>query len=428
MLKILLTSIGVALCVSDAHASADATTTTSSSSIEDTPYNLVRTHLSFFDAKLDQIPEINDAEYGIKVIKATLTQIGAIGHQHVKTGCGFGYSFNNKNEAPINAVVKLMTGQSNWKKETIEGISDFSIADIGCGMGLSAVTLVSRIAEFYKANNWNLRSPIKLDLFDISPEHQGPLTAFAKLVNMAYPQYFRVRTYVHDAVAPFPEQNTYRIVLALNLMHYVPQDHWGMVLKNMEGSMQQYGMLFLTTDHYLSILDIAPAIPLMKQAAQSSNTPFCQTTVLLFDPQLGQDKGMNLFNVNFIDVIKRDEPNKSKAIPGGRYQYDEIDLESLSQIAELHMQLCSRKAIPLYLNGKDGIQAVKLEKIIKLLKSGQIALQLSNYGFDDGLLTKAIAESHPSSKLKKLQLGWVNSLLNTDLGLPSTVGITLMKQ
>ena len=427
MLKVLLTSIALVLCIRDAHASVAASTTiatSASSSSEDTPFNLVRTHLSFFGAKLDAIPEISDAEYGIQVIAITLKQIDAIEHKHVKDGCGFGYSFNNKNDAPINAVVELMTGKKNWKKETIEGLSDFSIADAGCGVGLSAVTLVSTIAEFYKTNKWTLKAPIKLDLFDISAEHQVPLFAFAKLVNMAYPQYFRVRTYVHDVAKPLPEQNTYRIVLALNVMHYMPQDHWGAALKNIEDSMQQSGMLFLTVDHYCAITANKITVEPSLQSARLTTSPFCMPTVLLFDPQLGQDKGTNLSNTSFINIVNA----KSKAIPGGRYKFDEIDVEELRKVITHHMELYGKTTSAIYLQGKSCRQELKMDKILRLLSQGQLALQLSNYGFDDDLLEKAIAESYPSGKLKKLKLGWVRDLLKTSLDLPSTVGITLMKQ
>ncbi len=410
---------------SSSSSSHCASSSSPSGTTEDSPLSLTRTYLSFFDAKDAKLDQIENADVGFRRIAALVNAIPAIYHRHVKSGCAFGLSFNNKNKAPIDVVVELLTGQKVWKKETIEGINGFGIADVGCGLGLSAINFISRTVDFYKTNGWSLKAPIQLDLFDITPEHNKALEALAKLVNTAYPKYFMVRAFVHDAATPLPNKN-YRIVLALNLMHYVPEESWGSVLKNIEDATMQKGMLFLTVDNYKGHATTTGELSAFTQSASQTESPFCQATVLLFDGQLTPEKGTNLLNVSFTKV-KKEAKGSTKQVPGGRYKFDEIDVDKFKTLVRRHMQIKVKKTIGLSQNGQQGKHEFSLEGILHLLEKERIVLQLSNYCFDENLLERAIFGTHKGS-FKKLKFGWVNKLLKTSQGFETTVGITLIKE
>jgi hypothetical protein len=127
---------------------------------------------------------------------------GAVTHEHVKEGPSYGRSFTIKNKHALDFVVELLTGKvKSWPKKTIcSGEADICIADVGCGIGLGAVYALSEVVKYYEAEGWTIEKPIELDLCDITPEHQGALSALTELVNMAYPQYFKLRTFSHIQV------------------------------------------------------------------------------------------------------------------------------------------------------------------------------------------------------------------------------------
>lgn len=181
------------------------------------------------------------------VCNSIITEIPTGAVTHSGSGLTYGKSFTAKNQAPVDFTASLLTGRGSWCRDGIEG-TDTNIADVGCGLGLSAVSLMSRVISTYTEGGWCLGHPIHFDLYDINPAHQPALQALATLVNTAYPEYFHVTATCHD-VTNFLELDHYHVVLALNVMHYVPQTRWGEAIQSLEYSMKPGAMLLMTTDY-----------------------------------------------------------------------------------------------------------------------------------------------------------------------------------
>ena len=158
----------------------------------------------------------------------------------------YGKSFNTKNKAPIEFTAELLTGCGSWGKDAIEGTCT-NIADVGYGLGLSDLSLISVVSSIYEEDGWHLDHPIQFDLYDINPTHQPALQALARIVNEAYPEYFHVTADCGD-ITSFSTLNYYDVILALNVMHYIPEGSWHLALENIENAMKVGGMLLMTTD------------------------------------------------------------------------------------------------------------------------------------------------------------------------------------
>jgi SAM-dependent methyltransferase len=289
--------------------------------VDPSPEELTRTYLGYLPHSADAVETpIASAEKGITHIARILKQIERLEHSyHVKNKPSYGCSFTIKNEQPIQFIVHALTGRNSWKKELIESLnSPIAIADVGCGLGFSTISVVLQTLEVYEKDRWELKEPINIDLYDISSEHEEPLTALAALINMAFPKYFRIRTFVHDATEAFPKQNHYRLAMGFNFMHYVPQTNWSLVLKNLENSMKKGGMLFLTADHYLCGLDKEDADQL-ESSIEEHKSPFVMPTSLLFSKRDGKAKGTLFANPKLLAVLKEGKENT----PGHKYTFDE---------------------------------------------------------------------------------------------------------
>lgn len=198
------------------------------------PVEYARTYVRYLGITLPS--EVNTSDEVLRIILGSIRT--GVYHQHVKEGSAYGYSFIGKNQPPIKYVVDLLTAQKKWERKTIETTS-IRLADVGCGLGLSAISLVAHVVETYKRDGWTLSTPIKLDLFDISPEHQPALQALANFVNTAYDKYFRVTAVQCDITQqPIAAENSYNISLLFNLMHYVPETKWRAALGNIVNAMK----------------------------------------------------------------------------------------------------------------------------------------------------------------------------------------------
>ena len=82
------------------------------------------------------------------------------------------------------------SGKKAWKKEHIEK-KEIAIADLGCGIGITPLLLVHDTVHYYIKNNWQFAHPVQFDLVDIIPGHQKALEILSKIINDAYPQFFR---------------------------------------------------------------------------------------------------------------------------------------------------------------------------------------------------------------------------------------------
>ncbi|MCX7343747.1 MAG: class I SAM-dependent methyltransferase [Proteobacteria bacterium] len=394
---------------------------------EPSPEELTRTYLKYLqldDAVMDKtraLP-IDSAKYGLAIIACLLKTTERLEHcKHVNAGPSYGCSFTAKNEPPIQFIVHAITGKKSWKKEMLESLdSSITIADVGCGLGFSTISVVLQTLEIYEKDSWELKAPIHIDLYDISPEHKEPLIALAALINMALPKYFKIKTFVHDAVQPFPEQNYYRLAMGFNFMHYVPQTNWALVLQNLENSMKKGGMLFLTADHYLCGLDKDDADHL-ESSIENYGSPFIIPTCLLFSKKGGKANGTQLTNLDLKAVLKEDKENT----PGHQYSFNDIHRENFLELSKAMLQ---KKPTP----SSSELTAKEIEMfsagILRNLRLGELAIQLGCYRFNEELFESALgAYLGEESRLAKKELDWSKHLPKNSDGSPSSVGMTFIK-
>lgn len=403
------------------------------------PEELTRTYLKYLPHSPEAMKTpMDSAEKGITHIARILKQMERLEHSyHVKNKPSYGCSFTTKNEPPIQLIVHAITGKKSWKKEMLESLdSPITIADVGCGLGFSTISVVLQTLEIYEKDSWELKAPINIDLYDISSEHEEPLTALAALINMAFPKYFRIRIFVHDATQPFPVQNYYRLAMGLNFMHYVPQTNWALVLKNLENSMKKDGMLFLTVDHYLSGLSSKEDVDTLEAAIKRVESPFIIPSVHLLKKDSGKEVATQTANLSLFQIIKEEadeaklddyqQPQKmSSCIPGKSYRFDEINIKNFQTLLETMLR---KKTKP---SDKD-LPEAQIQIIVKAmlgqLPLGNLWIQLGCYRFNEKLFEKALKGSlGKGSKLAEKPLEWTTKLpLGID-GSPSSVGITLVK-
>ncbi len=394
---------------------------------EPSPEELTRTYLKYLqldDAVMDKtraLP-IDSAKYGLAIIACLLKTMERLEHcKHVNAGPSYGCSFTAKNEPPIQFIVHAITGKKSWKKELIESLnSPIAIADVGCGLGFSTVSVVLHTLEVYEKDSWELKAPINIDLYDISSEHEEPLTALAALINMAFPRYFKIRTFVHDATQSFPEQNYYRLAMGFNFMHYVPQTNWALALQNLENSMKKGGMLFLTADHYLCGLDKEDADQL-ESSIEEYDSPFVMPTSLLFNKRAGKAKGTQLANPKLLAVLKEGKENT----PGHQYSFNDIHRENFLRLSKAMLLKKPTPSCP-------ELTEEEIERfsagLLRNLKLGELSLQLGCYRFNEELFESALgAYLGEESRLAKKELDWSKHLPKNSDGSPSSVGMTFIK-
>lgn len=402
----------------------DITSSASSATINRTsPFELMNVYIRCvspnvtIDKKSETFTFQNAFETVTAVVRSHLPKCGVY-HQHVTGGAAYGFSFAEKNGPPMQYVAELLTGKKNWKKGTIESIP-ITIADVGCGVGISAVLLMSQVIETYEHEKWVLKSPIQFDLFDISPEHQPILQALVAIVNGAYPQYFKVTAGVHDVTQPFARANYYRIVFALNLMHYVPETRWGEALTSIEGTMQKGGMLFMTTDHYLAYVAEEEQAQAFEASIRTAPSPFFSPLVLLFNREAGQEKATRIRNLNGVPFLMEEEPY----IPCAQYTDAQLDPHKFTQMLTSHAKNIGKETVSIFAENSKTME-IPTAEVIGLVVAGKLSVQLGNYGFDEESLERAVRLFVPESRLKKLKLGWSKDLMAS----VRTLGMTLVKQ
>jgi len=395
---------------------------------DSSPQALTKRYLAVVGHR-DSIPAIKTAKEGFDYIVHQLnTSLRRKPHSNVESGPQYGFSFVHKNKPPVAFVTDLMTGKKSWKKEDIL-YKAISIADIGCGLGFSAAYFISETVKAYSSEpGWNFQSPIKLDLYDITPAHQDALRPLAALVNAAYPEYFHVETFTHDAKDPLAKEK-YRIVFALNLLHYVPEPTWPHVVRNIEDTLEKKGMFFVTTDHYHGYTCTDQQCQRLEMAAKEraenpALSPFVSSLVSLMNPEHGEQFQTNVLNSCFNLFLK----NPTMYVPGERKSAEEIDLEVVKSILRRSAKeyLKPRESIGLY-DGKK-LAETPIEEIIQRLKDGSLAISLANYGFDDRLLEKAILTNSRGMLVRLKISSWPKELLKTTDGYPSSVGLTFTKR
>ena len=161
-----------------------------SESASATPSELAANYLRCIDPGV-YIPLLETPQEAFEYVSTIITEIPTGAVTHSGSGLTYGKSFTAKNQAPVDFTASLLIGRGSWSKATIEA-SGANITDVGCGLGLSAVSFMSKVITTYRSEGWHLDHPIQFDLCDINPAHQTALQALAALVNAAYPEYFHV--------------------------------------------------------------------------------------------------------------------------------------------------------------------------------------------------------------------------------------------
>ena len=335
---------------------------------------------------------------------------GRVYHGHVTDGSAYGYSFTDKNQPPIEFVAGLL-GSKKYRD------THMAIADVGCGLGLSAISFISMVVAREAP-----ASPISFDLFDINPEHQDALQSLAKLANMAHPRHFRVTAGVHDAADPLP-LNRYNFIFAFNFMHYVQETKWGSTLENMVGAMKKDGMLLMITDHWLSCVDHVDQKMALEESVRTVASPFFSAAVLVFDPRVGQEKGTHIKNLKLISFLKGGQ----EYIPGATCRYDQLDDEKFRELLSIHLAERCKRTVVLFLGTADR-EEIPAERVIELIANGTLVVQIGSYTFDDILLERAVRQFIPEDRLKKAPFNWTQHLIKNPRGYSSSVGITFIKQ
>lgn len=379
-----------------------------------------KTFITFLPQEVQPKAEVRTAQEAFNSMRDSIYKLDDSGifHSHIKQGIAYGRSFVTKNAPPLDFVITLLTGKHKWKKEVIEsGTPIITIADIGAGIGLSAMHFVSKCIKCYGSEGWKLTQPIELDLFDLKEENVKALVALCNVVNATYPQYFRLRAFQQDIQAPFSQQNHYRISFLLNVLHYIRSDKWGHVLPNLRNTMQENGMLFLTTDHYNQLTIGRPSF-VDTFRTLSNHFPFFCPTILLFCADEPIAKATILINYAGQNIFKDPKGHT----PGQRYGKNEVSLPDFSKFIDVAVQGLHGKGIPLQ-EGDNKTEHTKAD-IMKKLQDDKLTISTGAYAFDNETLQKCIFASLNSNSpgFKALNFSWVYDVY---LQL-NTAGITLL--
>jgi SAM-dependent methyltransferase len=388
------------------------------------PQELTRRYMSVL-GHTEDIPKITTPREGFDYIVQSITSLSGQPHKHVDSGLQYGWSFFEKNIPPVEFMKELMTGIKTWKKEQILS-GPPSIADIGCGLGFSAAYFVSEVVKVYDTEpRWELKSPIKLDLYDITPEHQKALQPLVALVNAAYPQYFHLKTFTHDAKDPFPA-NQYRVVFALNLMHYIPESDWLRVVPNIENILEKGGMFLVTTDHYCGGASSYEQFQKLEGAAKkrAGEKSALSPLLCLVNPEYGNHFQTIVLNTSFEPFLR----DPTSYVPGSSVKIEQVNMKVIRNILKKSAKerFNNLGTIALY-NGKN-LAEVSIDEVISQLEDGSLLIRLGNYVFDETLLEGAIL-TRAKGTLSRLKItSWPQKLLKNSFGYPSTVGLTFTRK
>ena len=257
---------------------------------------------------------------------------------------------------------------------------------------------MAEVIKTYRENGWCLDRPIHFDLYDINPVHQPQLQALARIVNAAYPEYFHVTAACHD-ITSFLKLDYYDVILALNVMHYIPEISWHLALENIESAMKNSSYLLMTTDTVSEYVS-------ENVRKQSVFLPSC----LSFFP-VGSTANDRTATVVFTDGSS-DYLEKSY-IPGETYTKDDINVEKLVKM----LSGLKHQNISLLVNRQQ--QKVPVNGIKKLFAKNAIQIYAGNYSFDVDSLIGAVQQNlKNTTELQIVRLGWKTyDEINTSISL-----------
>ena len=164
-----------------------------------------------------------------------------------------GVYYSQKNEPTIQYYAKLLTGRSKnkkWSRSVIEE-TPIRIAEIGAGLGLSALSLVAHVAKVYEQEKWTLKRRIQLDLYDYNPIVFLALNSIKELVNAAFGQYFEVSyNFINitnkDAIT---RKSYYNSVLCFNVINNITdKNQQAKAMKNIHLMMGRNALMLVVAD------------------------------------------------------------------------------------------------------------------------------------------------------------------------------------
>lgn len=322
-----------------------------------------------------------------EVIKRGGVSINGVAHQNIS----FGRSFFEKNQAPVDSIARLLTGKSEWCRIGIE-CTETKMADIGCGLGVSAVNLIAQVVDIYEAEKWILDTPIQFNLFDIDPLHQPILRALAGIVNAAYPQYFHITTGVRD-VTEFVGLDRHDIVFSLHSMHCIPESKWSRALSNIAETMKENAILLVVTDY-----------------TKQSDELFFTQGVSLDD--------LLIFTNKLCDFLNADTAYEPGKICDSSMIYSNRFRETIES-----------EGVTIYRNtpGRATLASISLNEIMEKLKKTR-TLVLWPYCFNERSLPTAIMQSISTGELEIVSAEWTSQLYINPDGSSSSAGIQLVKK
>jgi SAM-dependent methyltransferase len=344
----------------------------------------LRTYVGFVSpgSGIDAIPENFTAKNAFTELCMVWLGIEEVAHDSEKP---YGKSFTDKNEKPIEFTAELLTGCGSWGKDAIEGTCT-NIADVGCGLGLSALSLIAMVSHGYEEDGWHLDHPIQFDLYDINPTHQPALKALARIVNAAYPEYFHVTADCGDITNSF-EIDYYDVILALNVMHYIPEGSWHLALENIENAMKNSSYLLMTVD----------SVSRHVSADVRRNSVFFPSCLSFFP--VGSTVGDSTAT-----VVRTDGSSDYLAksyIPGETYTKDDVHVEKLVRM----LSVLGHEHLHLVVNGER--QIVVMNQIKEHFDKNVIQIYAGNYSFDADSLKEAVTlKLKSTTELQIGELGW----------------------
>ena len=168
-------------------------------------------------------------------------------------------SYSQKNEPAIQYYAKLLTGRSKnekWSRRVIEK-TPIRIAEIGSGLGLSALSLVAHAVNVFEQENWTLEHPIELVLYDNNVKLNKPLEGIKQLVNRAFCQYFKINNCFIDITKStmLKEQNYYNAVLCFNVINNLNPLNYVDTMQNIHRMMHKNALMFIVVPWGLKLHD-----------------------------------------------------------------------------------------------------------------------------------------------------------------------------
>lgn len=331
----------------------------------------------------------------------------------------YGFSFFDKNDLTIDAIGGLLGGKSTWKKDIISN-TQIAVADVGCGLGVGALRLIASMAKTYVDEDWHLAHPTVIDLYDLNPNNQPALRSLATLVNLAFPEFFRVST----AAVPYGE-NKYNIICSLNTLHYIPEQVWPVVMRNFQVALKKGGLLFLSTDHYLASVYLPDEVGAYTKAAQHLPSPFSLSLLPIGRRECAFNQTTHVLNFNLKLYLKEASTLK----PGEFVTPEQLNLAALEEIIVEHMKRFRKRTVCIFDPRLGSKTEVPLKQIMTGISSGEFIVKNPNYAFDDALLQRAVSESLGADHLlTPVKMKCSKKVFTNKYGLPANVVLVLHKK